>query len=100
MNMEGNRVDAMCDAYRLIPEAVPNISVATQQKCTAAMKTAFDLTRLGEGLFGAYVRHQSTRENLFGSPVLDSEERSANRCDFGDVLAVQFRIFPMRLSRA
>jgi len=57
VNVKSNRIDSMCDTYRLIAEAVPNISVAPQQKCTAAMKTAFDLTRFSERRFRADIWH-------------------------------------------
>jgi hypothetical protein len=59
------------------------------------MEAALDLTGLCQRLFRAYIRHQSTRENHFGFPVLDSKERLANCCDFGDVFAGQFGICPL-----
>jgi hypothetical protein len=45
IDVEGHGVNAMHNAYRLIRVAIPDITIATQQKCATAMEATFDLAR-------------------------------------------------------
>ena len=74
VDMQGDSINAMHDAYRLIRVAIPDVSTTAQQKGATAVKTAHDLTGLGEGLLGANVWHQLPRKDFFRPPVLDSKK--------------------------
>jgi hypothetical protein len=43
VNVEGDSINTMHGAYRLIRVAIPDVTTATQQKCATTVKTTLNL---------------------------------------------------------